>query len=244
MIHKPTAQRDQPGEILQGEHALNFYKVMSHWKDGTETLVFAARDDGIFSIELPSSFPRATAARGFNGFQFPDLDFVDICSLGSSSAAALSADGAMVFFRDMLSETEQPITIKFPGIAGTAYRLLNLQGHLVLLTSTALYVLAHLTSRFLDGHPIDREPAFVPSFAMEAVDMNAFRGSEILVVLTEHVELLDVNRLLEQAKHSESLPQSNGKWQRANIAHSHAQVSLGRRVSLIRRPGFCHGFMI
>ena len=63
----------------------------------------------------------------------PGLDIVDVCGLKSEpyplAAAALGIDRAVYLIRDVRDAGSTP-TLRFPGLEGTAYRLLSSQGHL------------------------------------------------------------------------------------------------------------------
>lgn len=215
--------------VLTCELAVNFYKGMSQWHDGNELLAFAARHGGVFATRLLSQSPLQNALEDFRWFRCDGLDIISICSLGSHSAAALDRKGTIVLFHDLLfSKGERPLTLSFPNIVGTAYTMLKVQDHIVVLTSRAVYILKDLALRFrryLELGAIDSEPIFMPSFDMEVVDIHPYRSSKFLMVLPDAVTMVDLNSMLEERKTTEfTAQQTNGTWQYGCITtHSSLQ---------------------
>ena len=132
MLVKTEGGADESVTVIRGSKELNFYRVISVPSEETEILVCAARADGV-SINLLMSGEAGIAT-------FPMLDMIDVCSLdlATRSVLALSSDGTMAFFRDILSD-QDPVTFKFDEIEGTAYRLLYTRENVFLLTSVKMY---------------------------------------------------------------------------------------------------------
>jgi len=197
MMYKPGSQQPHPLTVHRFDPALNLYRAISIVDKGAETLVFAARSEGIISVGALGD--PTTKLDSHHCWESSDKsDIIDVCSLApqTRSIAALNWDNEILLIRDVLSETERPAPFQFPGIAGTAYRILSMQGHLVVLTSRSLYVLEGLGHRFLEGHPVHREPTRVASFPMDAVDINPCGEGQFLVVLPEAVNMIDLGLLL------------------------------------------------
>jgi hypothetical protein len=116
----------------------------------------------------------------------------------------LGRDGTLILFADALHD-RRPGAVVFPGIEGTAYRILSQRGHLFLFTSKAMFIIAELATRFLHGGK--DEPAWVMEFPMDVVDANLVGDRWLLVVGTDGVLKLDLT-MLDLAAHR---PASNGK---------------------------------
>src|SRR5207253_1190187 len=113
-----------------------------------------------------------------------------------------------ILLRDALLE-QDPVTVKFKEIVGSAYRVFQSGGHLFLLTSKALYVLLGLARRFLQGEDVLARSTAVRGVPMEAVDANLCRDRWILVVSTDHVLRIDVEMLIGEPPDETALkPQS------------------------------------
>jgi len=181
---------------------LYFYQVVSLDTPGhPETLVCASRQGGIAALAFPRH-DRPDTERVILSRTFPGLDVIDLCSLGSDlpvpAACAAGKDCTLVFVRDVLSK-DDPVTLRFDGVQGTAYRVMSARGHLFLLTSSSLYIFPGLISRFLNGEPIERQLTLVHALPMEVVDANLADDRWLLVVTTEGVRVIDVDLLVGQA---------------------------------------------
>lgn len=172
------------------ERPLNYYKavsVVSHRVP--EVIVCAARKDGMVATPLTS-----VGLTGARVMTLPGLDVVDVCPLGtnleSPSAIALGKDGTLAFFHDVLQDAA-PTMIQYGGMEGIAYRVLVVQGTVILLTSQGLYFLHGLAHRFLQGTPLD-VPIPTQQRRMEAVDANVADDRWLLIVESDRVIRLDV----------------------------------------------------
>jgi hypothetical protein len=134
-----------------------------------------------------------------NTVTYPRLDIVDICPLrpGTPALAAVSRDCTLVLFQDVLND-RNPITLNFsPHFRGTAYRLLQSAGHLLLLTSEGFYVIAWLAERFLAGERVDKLPSIVRPLACTAVDCNLVHSDRWLeLVVLDGVIPLELNSVI------------------------------------------------
>ena len=205
--------------VKRGERVVNLYKISSFWDGTTDAVACAARQDGVYATPLPES-----ADKGLDNvhwFRFHDFDAVDICSLGSRSAAVLGADGSFVLVHDILSENEKPTTMSFPDVLGTGYGILTVQGHIVVLTSRALCIYKDLARRFKEGCSVDREATFVLVLPVEAVDVNRYDDSKLLLILPDAVLLANVEMLMEPKLPSMVPQKTNGRYEqeREKIAH-------------------------
>jgi hypothetical protein len=83
--------------------------------------------------------------------------------------------------------------MRFDDIKGIAYRLFSAGGHIIVLTSHAIYLLVDLARRFLSGEPVDRQPTYMRVRAIEAVDANLVDGHWLLTVTPDSVLRFDLN---------------------------------------------------
>jgi hypothetical protein len=186
LIAKPSSGNDQPLTISRVSHKpINFYKVVHIPYGGGEVLAIAARLDGV------AAMPFSSDGTGlFSSFTYPGLDVVDVCSLGQNLAApaiaAVSRDCTLILSKDALYDPH-PTTIKFDEFKGTAYRVLYHDGNLLLLTSRAVYLLAGLGRRFLNGEPVGLTPTPTKAIILEAVDANIGDQQTLLVVVPDGV---------------------------------------------------------
>jgi hypothetical protein len=203
MVITPSAGQDQPVALTKVSHkTVDFYKVTNVRCDRGEVLACAARKDGV------AAMPFQSEGMGFvTSLSYPGLDVVDVCSLGQSlpspAIAAISGDCTLILSRDALHDP-RPTTIKFHEIRGTAYRVLNYDGNLLLLTSRAIYVLAGLSRRFLNKEPIHEKSTRVKAVVLEAVDANIADNRSLLVVMPDGVALFDLERLVGGVPSAES----------------------------------------
>jgi hypothetical protein len=195
MVVQPSAGEQQPVTIRKVPHEhFNFYKVVNISGFGGELLVFAARMNGV------GAMPFLLKGTGLiSSVTYPGLDVVDVCSLGQSphgaAIAAVSRDCTLILSQDALHD-RKPTTIKYDDVKGTAYRVLNYDGNLLLVTSVAIYLLAGLSRRFLAGEPVAVKPAPVKTVNLKAVDANVVDNRWLLVVMPDGVSLINLDQLV------------------------------------------------
>ncbi len=158
---------------------VQFYRSIAlDGPENTDVIVSAVRDGGITAGILPLDLKTHVV----NTITPKSIDVVDVCSLGSGLAvAALGRDGTLMLFRDILNDQE-PANFRFKSIEGVAYRLLSARGHVFVLTNKALYMVADLAKRVIDGDPQDGRETQILTIPMTAVDANVFQDKYILVV--------------------------------------------------------------
>lgn len=196
MVVKPERPSLQPVVLNNAlEVGPYFYQVIClRTSSRREVLVCALRRDGVGILPFSGT---ATSQR-LATIAFDGLDVVDVCALapGSESlaAAALGKDGTLVLIRDALQD-KVPLTLKFDGVKGTAYRVLPWRGHLCILTSDGIYMLAHLAERFVAGEAIEGMCRSLFPLPMEAVDICSYQDQWLLVVLADEVRMYDLEKM-------------------------------------------------
>lgn len=193
VVEPPFGPTSSVIALGDNEKGLYIYRVISlRSQSGTEVLACAARTGGVAAGAF--SGPNATyrmRTAAFNG-----IDVIDICPLdsgGNSPAlAALGRDGAIIMFRDVLTE-EKPIRMKFKKIQGTAYRLLSHRGELYVLTSRGLYALGKLASRFLDRELHAGVETQILTMPMDAIDATLAGDRWLLVVTPDEVRRIEAD---------------------------------------------------
>jgi tetratricopeptide (TPR) repeat protein len=192
VIEPPFRPETPPTALGDTREALYIYRVIglrSH--AGTEVIACAARTAGIAAGEF--SGPQTTHKMKTAAFE--GLDVIDVCRLDSEgkslAVAALSRDGSVILFRDVLA-TEKPLTMKFKKVQGTAYRVLSHRGELYVLTSRGVYVLGKLAARFLADQLHDGVVTQILTMPMDAVDAN-LAGHWLLVVMPDEVRRFDAD---------------------------------------------------
>jgi hypothetical protein len=195
MTIKPPFDEEHPVTVSGGEkEGLNFYRIVSlRSGSGQEVLACAARGAGIGATE----FRWDRESQNLSTVTFDELDVVDICAIGeagSLAVAAIARNGALILLRDVFQD-KHPLTMKFDNVTGTAYRLLSCRGHLFLLTSKAMYVLARFVDRFLAGEPVGSSTTPMLVMHMEGADANLCGDRWLLVVMPDGVRRYDVGRI-------------------------------------------------
>jgi hypothetical protein len=191
-VKAPIGDDTVPVAHTAGDASLYIYRVACLGPSGgKEVLVSAARLGGIVAGEFSGSQETHT----MNTVAFKNFDAVDISPLcpgtESLALAALSRDGSLVLFQDVLTD-RKPKTFKFNSVQGVAYRVLGCQGDVYVLTSRGMYVLAKLGSRFIAGEPMERITTPVLPLPMQPIDMNLAWGRWLLVVQPNEVRNFDV----------------------------------------------------
>lgn len=161
---------------------------------GRATLVCAARNDGLLTIQ----FDKRAVDDKIMGLTAPNIDFVDVCSLGSAqwpcAVAALCHDRTLIFVRNVVT-FEQPKMLRFDGFRGTPYSILSAQGHVFVLTSREIIVLPHLGSLYLSGEQLDR-PIQYRHKAVVAVDAFIHDAKELMIITDDGVDSFDISKLI------------------------------------------------
>jgi hypothetical protein len=194
MILPPNSVRpDDPiGLITPGKEGSYSYRVIAlTGPGGKDLLICAARQGGMGVTEYdggPGNFPMKVLT-------FVGLDLVDVCAVGgtpdSPAVAGVGRDGTLLLVRDALNN-QNPVTIKFEGINGTAYRLLSARGHLFVLTSRGLFGLMNLGERLVKGLLAEAFTTPILVVPMEAVDANLIGDRWLLVTRPDEVLKFDV----------------------------------------------------
>lgn len=195
MFVKPgTGEQDAVTVSKADKSGLNFCRAVALQVRGADVIVGAGRRGGIGYADYRD---------GINGHKlhivnFPDLDFVDVCSLATAekpmAVAAAAKDGALVFFDNILTD-KAPQTIRFKGVKGTVYRVVSVDGDIFVLTNQGLFGMFQLSTRFFQGrllHPCDQEILAIP---IEAADANIVGKKWLLAVGTESVFRFDLEKM-------------------------------------------------
>ena len=210
MLFRPS---DKTGQVVlltsDTENDLYFYRsIVLPNAEGNEVIVSAVRRGGITAGILTNDLQNHLVYT----ITPKDVDVVDVCGLGQSlSVAALGKNGTLILFRDIINDRD-PFTFKFNAIEGVAYRVMSSRGHIFVLTSKGLYVLANFANRFLNGETMRNGVTQILPLPMTAVDANVHEDKHILVV-TDKSDVLRVNiALIEQ-----EIPQSHDMHEMARI---------------------------
>jgi hypothetical protein len=183
--------------------------------DNVELLACASRAGGVATVE----FSGTERTHKVQLATFAGLDVVDVCTLQaeeeSRAIAALDRAGNLILSKDVLGD-RKPTIIRYDAVEGIAYRILSCRGDIYLLTSKALYVLAHLAEQFIAGEAVERSTAPFLNLPMEAVDINLCGDGRILAVMPgqEH-RLYDASLIHDGAPLREQQPTTLrivGKW--------------------------------
>ena len=185
-----TSTGGSPNQLARREY---FYQtVVLRDEAGQDVLACAMRQGGVGVARLPDP----GRPFQFHTVALPSFDAVDICPLGHGLAVAVAGrDGAIVLSRDAIAGQDaqaRNLTL----LRGDIYRLACCQGHLVVLTSQALYVLLDVATEFLAAPDALPAPAPVFTLPVKGVDANVAADRYVLVVTDENVVLrVDVQAL-------------------------------------------------
>ncbi len=197
LFFKPMEGADLPVTIRRPRSSdLYFYRVTSlAGQNGQHVVVAATRRDGIAAMPFDST------ERGLHTLTFESFDAIDVCPLDklSLAVAALGKDGTIVMCRDVIGETPRTQTsdaVKFPDIRGTAYRILNSGGSLVVFTSQATYFLRDMAARFLQGDFSNGKTSRVTTlaFPIKAIDANIVDEDWLMIITSRRVLTMDLRK--------------------------------------------------
>ncbi len=212
----PDGGYDQRTIRLQAEDVY-FYKVVSLGTTGAGEEVFACatRESGVLVVRLaPGRGPGPiTAYQGRESPRADAWDIVDVCPIDSAghpfALAGLGIDNSLHLFRD-ISGGAGPVTLEFPELKGTGYSVFSAQGHIIILTSKALYLLRGLGDRFLRDEKLI-VPSKLRSLDMDAVDGTLAYGKTLLIVLADSVLCIEVGAFARDEEDGrESSPERSG----------------------------------
>jgi len=122
-------------------------------------------------------------------------DVVDVAYLGNAAyryaVAAVGIRGEVFLCRDLVSQ-EPPITLHYQNLAGRVYRVVSGHGHLLILTSKAIYILANLAKRLVQ--PIfDKSKSLFMTIPMMAVDATVVGDKWLFTVMSDSVHRYDLD---------------------------------------------------
>lgn len=206
------------------DRSICFYAAIAlpNTREG-EVLVFAIRQGGVGIMPFSGKIERQDMSTA----HFSNQDIVDLCPLdpeGNSSAfAAAARNGTLHLFRNALSDRE-PATIKFNAVQGTVYGIASCRGHLFVLTNKAMYVLAHLAERFVNGKAVNGVTTQIRTVPMDGVDLGSIGSKYVLVVTGDAVLRFDIDAIEKSmpANTAAECPELNGPpllpvWNRSGI---------------------------
>jgi len=204
MVCRPTGDAHQEINISAGTaESLDIYQLTTFAAgDGREIVACAARSTGVAA----TYFMHETGKEGMSILTLKDLDVVDVCSIrpGNPALAAVATDRTLILFRDAVRD-RAPFTVRYACFKGTAYRVLCCRGHLFLLTSEALYVIADLVKLFLGG--LKGKPITpVLEVPMQAIDANVCGDDWLIIVTPEGALRFDVDLLEAQLASNQGSP--------------------------------------
>jgi hypothetical protein len=163
--------------------------------NGADVIACANRREGVgFTVHVRDHVEPMAVCK------YEAIDVVDVCPIRAGDhpgVVALGRDGTTMLFPNTQPRTN-PVTLKFNAIEGTAYRVLVSCGHLFLLTSRALYMLAGLIDRFLNGGRMDRINASIFVMPMDdAVDASICHDQYVAVVAADSnaAHFLDIQQM-------------------------------------------------
>jgi hypothetical protein len=184
IVNPSTGEKHNLAIIGPNASSVYFYKVaVLQDEQGSEVFACAARHMGVATAPFqPKGDERDLQTLGYKGW-----DVVDICPIAPNSlaAAAIGKDRTIRLFKNVLTDYA-PLRVRFPSVLGVAYRLLSCRGHLLVLTSKALYVFFEVAGRFIRGELNQGEPILTTSILMEAVDANLYREKYLLVIKADN----------------------------------------------------------
>jgi hypothetical protein len=174
---------------------LNLYSLTHLGRSaGKEVLASACRIDGLSRIE----FDAAREHSEINRLTAPDLDVVDVRSLGSTrwpfAVAALCVDRKVILVRNIIAD-DQPQVLRIDGIGGTPYAIRCGIGHLLILTSEHVAVFPDLADWFLESEWLEPPPKYRQR-RTHADDMFIARDNELLLATDERLDIEDIRRIV------------------------------------------------
>lgn len=207
MFVKPGTTDKEPVIVSRSDKiSLNYSRVLAlPGPAGDDLIVSAGRRGGLGFAD----FKEWMGGHTLNSVKFPNLDLVDVCSMGGFAVAAAAKDGSLVFFSDILT-VRNPQAVKFKGVQGTVYRLLYAQGNLFVLTSKALYGLFGLAEQYLNSTGRRHIDAEILRFPIEASDANVVREKWLLAVGINCVLRFDIEKMPKSPQDG----RRNGQWER------------------------------
>ena len=198
----------QPGgphriQTLNVEGAtFNFYTaVRSGIVEGGNVLTCALRRGGWATVVDNDT------SGSLNVFPSPGLDVVDVCSIGTRSSpyavAALGIDRTLHLIENVLNPRKRSI-LQTDGFQGVPYRVMALQGHLILLTSDGIFLMPRHVTRFLNGERVAGRYT-ATWLDLQAVDASVAYDRWLLVVMPDGgASILEVDQLASKRVHTSS----------------------------------------
>ena len=175
---------------------LNVYRAISLTSpDGKQVVGIAARRGGV-----AAGFYKPGDVMGLTALVVPGADIIDICPTGNpkfpTAVFTLTRDSGILIFRDVVTDRD-PVTVRYEGILGVAYRIISAGEFVFVLTSRALHVIHNLVDYRNSEFRVNRRTPST-SFKVEAVDMNIVGQRWLLLLTACGVLRLDLNELHEQ----------------------------------------------
>jgi hypothetical protein len=196
MYVKPGSGPEDPVPVGGTEKAgLNVCRVLPlPGQDGTDLIVCAGRAGGVGM----TTFREGVGNYSLSTLRVDGLDVVDVCLLGARenrfAVSAVGRDGTLIIFRDILYD-RSPRTIKFRSVRGTVYRILSSQGHVFLLTSKGLFVLARLAERLAGDILLEKFNTDVLPLQVAAADANLVGERWLVAVGVGEVLRFDLQKM-------------------------------------------------
>ncbi len=196
MFVKPIKDKDQPVIVFDTEkHGFGVCRLIAlSDANGGNLIACALRRRGIGF----ASFQEHIAGSLLHTIEFPGLDIVDICSMGTPenphAVVAAARNGSLVLFRDVKND-KTPLPFKFSSVNGVVYRVLSANGDIYLLTSKGLFCLFGLAARFLRDSPLGQFSMALFWLPIGAVDANLVNHRWLLAVGADEVFVADIQNM-------------------------------------------------
>jgi hypothetical protein len=178
---------------------LNYYRTLGLGRSSEGDIVSCAvRKDGLATALLTNSDKPGFVC----SLTFPGLDVVDLCTFGSErmplAVVGLGKDRSIHLSQDVLND-RRPVSLRFDGLEGKAYRVFVSQGHMLLLTSEWLYVLRGLAERFVAGQRIDL-PTQIRGLKLRAIDAYTAFDKWLLIITPQRVISAEISALAAESE--------------------------------------------
>lgn len=126
------------------------------------------------------------------------IDVVDVCSIATSTFpsafAAVGKNGTLIFVKKPFTNIV-PLTTKYKKVTGTAYRILSCRGHVFVLTSDGIFMLANIVDQMFGNKGRKRSTTHIFVIPLEAVDMNLYLDKWLLVIMPDAVWRIDIEQI-------------------------------------------------
>ena len=190
----PGKEQTAEFQLFNFDGDISYYRIIAMPSHGNRNrFVVACRTHGVGILDCNMDATKPAFTVG----PFDNSDVIDVVAVVAPdyphAFAAAGSNGELLLCRDAVNQAP-PITLHYEHLAGTVYRIFAANGHLILLTGKAFYVLADLGRRLVQ--PIfDQSDSPIMTVPVDAIDGFVYADRWLMIITPKGIRRYDLKSI-------------------------------------------------